>query len=373
MDPIISDHERRILKLEYRVKYNAITIWFIIVALFILMVATAAHAQSAVGSTTTIFPRSVSAGGYDYVPNVINDTASKMYWCGSRYSVPADHIFFANARLPTGTFHSKTSNNAGTFNVVLSPTGKTTFDRVHVCDPSVVRFTDGKWYLYYSGLNAANSGTTSIGVASSYDGITFTRLNGGRAVLLSNPSRHSVNHYGTGQPSAFIKDGFIYISYTDSYGAGTNPGNGAGQFLLRSTDPTLQQNASSWNGNVWVPLQNLFGHTEQLDRYLVRTAHSYYEAFSVDIAYIPAAHRFLVAAHKTNDHVDLMTFDSETLAPGNLSLIPYTKSWVDGPALYRFPDGTLDCANQYVYGSFGSDVYHSLLGVQKYSWTALCQ
>lgn len=369
----MSNHDERIKELERHLTTHAILI-FIITILFCLHVFTSsAHAQSAVGSTVTIFPRSTSAGGYDYVPNVINDSSSKMYWCGSRYSVPADHIFFANARLPTGTFHSKTSNNSGTFNVILSPTGKTTFDKVHVCDPSVVKFTDGKWYLYYAGLNAANSGTTAIGVASSYDGITFSRLNSGRAILTSYPGRHSVNHYGTGQPSAFVKDGRIYISYTDSYGVGVNPGNGAGQFLIRSSDPTLQNNAESWSGTAWVPLQNLFGHTEAAARYLIRTAYSYYEAFSVDVAYIPAVHRFLVAAHKTSDNVDLMTFDSELLTPGNLALIPYTKHWVDGPSLYKFPDGRLDCANQFVYGSFGANVGVSLLGVQKYNWAAVCQ
>jgi hypothetical protein len=80
-------------------------------------------------------------------------------------------------------------------------------------------------------------------------------LNGGRPIITvarTNPNfaRDRLT-YGAGQPAALYRDGYYYVSFTDSTGSGVNPGNGPGQFLLRSKDPTLQTGAQEWIGTAW--------------------------------------------------------------------------------------------------------------------------
>lgn len=347
-----------------------ITVVILVLTLLFFVIISTAHSQVPIGSTTQIFSRP-NVPSYDYAPANVNDRGIKMFWCGSRPTLPADHIFFSNARLVTGPFHGRTTNKANTFDVSLQPSGNG-FDKVHVCDPTVIKFTNGKWYLYYSGLGAPNSGRTAVGVAYSNDGYKFNRLNSGRAILISHAQRTSVNGYGTGQPSSFVKDGYIYLIYTDTFGVGTNPGNGAGQFVLRSKTPTFQSGVERWTPAGFQALQDLNGHTEGLDRYLLRTQYSLYEAFSVDWAYNPVNNLVVIANHNTQNQVSLQTFNATTFQLGNLGIIPYTKSWVDGPALLKNPNGTLSCPTVNIFGSFGANVYASKLNNQKATWDALC-
>ena len=345
--------------------------------IFFFILINAANAQTPTGPTQTIFPR--TGPGYDYVPSITYvNGIYRMYWCGSRANYPRDNIFYAESNTPTGPFHAKGSATPNTFSVVLTGSGDPkSFDYNFVCDPSIIQF-EGKWYLYYGGISdAAGYHRTEIGVASSKDGFKFTRLNGGRSILKSHKEATSLNGYGTGQPSALVKDGYIYLSHTDTYARGTQAGSAAGQFVVRSKDPTFQTGVESRNNDHWIKLEDLTsGREEPYERYFLRTIWSFVQIFSTDWAYQKDMNQFVVANHGQSQKLELITYDADTFQKKTDGLINYTLPWTDGPALTRTFDGgaivnscTIDS-----YGSFGgTDVFSSKLGIQGSKWDSLCQ
>jgi predicted GH43/DUF377 family glycosyl hydrolase len=277
------------------------------------------------GTTRTHENASFTRTSYDYAPSVMLDGSYRMWWCGG---IAGDHILYAEADSLDGPWHKHGSATPNSYDDVFQPTGQNDFDGAHTCDPSVVR-VDGTYYLFYGGLGLASdpNATTRIGVASSPDGRSFTRLNGGKPIIspVRDPAAF-VNKYGAGQPSVIHKGGKFYLIFTDSTGYGINPGNGAGQFVLRSADPTFQTGVEELSENGYVAYKPE-DHTK----------HSILESFSVDWQYIDAISAFAIASHTGGGETRVYLFDDD----GKKLLadpVAIPGPWHEGPGIASRPD-----------------------------------
>lgn len=267
-------------------------------------------------------------GSYDYAPSVMHDGLYRMWWCGG---VAGDHILYAEASNLDGPWHAHGSSTPNSFDDVFQPTGVVgDFDGAHTCDPSVIR-VDGMYYMFYGGLglDGTPENTTRLGVAQSPDGFGWTRLFGGKPIV--NPAQSLAgkpNQYGAGQPSAFFKDGAFYLSFTDTSAAGANPVNGAGQFVLRSSDATFQSGVEELASTGFVPLPA--GSTRE---------HQFTEAFSPDWTYVPAIDRYLMVVHGGQGTEEARFFDAAFQATES---VPFSFDWHEGPGIVKRPDGQLD-------------------------------
>lgn len=267
----------------------------------------------------------LARGSYDYAPSVMHDGVYKMWWCGG---IAGDHVLYAEASSLDGPWHSHGSSAAGSYDDVFQPTGGATFDGAHTCDPSVVRM-NGTYYLYYGGLALPNAPvlTTMIGVATSKDGMSWTRLNGGNPIIVPVRDYKSVkNDYGAGQPSAIALDGKIYLMFTDTTGLGGNQVNGAGQYVMRSADPTFQTGVEELGANGF--------HAYAA---ATHTAHSVIEAFSADWQYVDAIDSFLIASDNTPGETSLHLLDQSFKERAG-SPQKITGVWAEGPGLASRPD-----------------------------------
>lgn len=265
------------------------------------------------GSDTPVLRR----GSYDYTPSIMHDGRYRMYWCGG---VAGDHILYSTATSLDGPWSTPIS--------VLVPTGVPgTFDRTHTCDPSVIR-VDGVYYLYYGGLDEGESKTTQttrLGVATSQDGITWTRANAGKPIVVpARPITGLVNQYGAGQPSVTYVDGKFYLMYTDTTGRGGNQGNGAGQYVWRSSDPIFQKDVEELTKTGFTP-RNDKDHTSR----------SLTEAFSADIQFVDSLDAFVVAVNASSK-LDLRFFDRAMNPIKGGASIPGTNA--EGPGIVGRPD-----------------------------------
>lgn len=270
--------------------------------------------------------------GWDYAPSVMQDGQYRVWWCGADYEYSGDAIVYATAQSLTGPW----SQPQKVMSASLVPG---TFDQVHVCDPSVIR-VEGTYYLYYSGHNdvfypSPNARTTEIGVATSQDGINWTRANGGQPIIVAArgvthpdfPALHQAGRtYGAGQPSVTYVNGRFYLVYTDSTGCASNEINGAGQYVLRSWDPLFLQDVEE----LVLP-----GHFQQRES-RNHTTYSLLEAFSVDWQYVDMLDVFAIAAHGVAGTTHMRFFSA------NLSALVYTfgfpGEWREGPGLVSRPD-----------------------------------
>jgi hypothetical protein len=277
------------------------------------------------GATRTHENASFTRTSYDYAPSVMLDGSYRMWWCGG---IAGDHILYAEADSLDGPWHKHGSSTPNSYDDVFQPTGKNDFDGAHTCDPSVVRVA-GTYYLFYGGLGLPSdpNATTRIGVAQSPDGRSWTRLNGGKPIV--SPVRDPagfVNKYGAGQPSVIHKDGKFYLIFTDTTGYGVNPGNGAGQFVLRSADPTFQSGVEELSANGYVAY-SAADHTK----------HSILESFSVDWQYIDAISAFAIASHTGGGETRVFLFDDagNELLPDPVAI---PGPWHEGPGIASRPD-----------------------------------
>ena len=281
-------------------------------------------------------PPMIERGTYDYAPTVMYDEAARLYrmwWCGG---IAGDHVLYAESSSLEGPWHSRLDYTPHSFDIALGPSADPeAFDFTHTCDPSVIKVA-GTWYLYYGGANRLEPGaTTRIGLATSPDGVTWTRANGGQAIL--SPAREpalAVNQYGAGQPSVTHVDGLFHLVYTDTTGRGGNQRNGAGQYVLRSADPTFQTGVEELGATGWGT------------RYPHRaTRHSLLEAFSTDVQFSRALSAFVVAESRTNPDrtksVRLHYFAKDLLSrlPGSPVVLP--ADWAEGTALVGRPSRRL--------------------------------
>ena len=275
------------------------------------------------GSDTPVF---TNASTYDYSPSVMLDGVYRMWWC---CGLGGDHVCHAESSSLDGPWHAHASATPNSFDDTFGPTGNLAdFDGTHTCDPSVLR-VDGTYYMFYGGIAEKPATWTRIGVASSTDGLSWQRLNGGQPIVdaARDPYGNALpNTYGAGQPSAIFLDGSFYLVFTDSTGLGGNQGNGAGQYVLRSSDVTFQTGVEELTESGFVP----YGQ-------VAHTSYSLTEAFASDWQYVDAIDAFLavvsVAAGQSNVRIWRKDF-----TPLSLDEIAIPGAWTEEPAIASRPD-----------------------------------
>jgi hypothetical protein len=252
---------------------------------------------------------------YNYAPSLMLDGGRvRMWWCSQLVSAapPGDDVLYAEADSVAGPFDYGRA--------VFGGTGGG-FDGRHTCDPSVVR-VGGVYYLYYTGAASDHGMGNAIGLATSPDGVTWTRANGGQPIVTSSFEVSRTNIYGAGQPSAVYLDGWFYLLFTDTNGRGAL-GNGAGQFVLRSPDPSFASGVESLGPKGFHPGLGR-------DRLIV-------DAFSADWMWVDAMNAFAIA-HETANGTTITFWDKDfTTNPYQPVLI--AGPWQEGPGLLRQPDG----------------------------------
>lgn len=260
---------------------------------------------------------------YNYAPSVLRDgDRYRMWWC-SQLGVadpPGDDILLAESRSVDGPFRGP-DGRGGT--PVFSGRANS-FDAVHTCDPSVLK-VGGTYYLYYTGAAGNHAHGNAIGLATSPDGRVWTRANGGLPLVTASRDVKRDNTYGTGQPSVVYLDGLFYLMFTDTTGEGAGR-NGAGQFVLRSPDPTFGRDveALGTSGFRAVPDTSARGR-------------SVVDAFSADWMWVDALAAFAIA-HETRDGTTITFWDwGFRFHPYRPLLLP--GSWREGPGLVRRADG----------------------------------
>src|SRR5690348_373269 len=151
----------------------------------------------------------VGSSAYDYAPSIMVDGVYRMWWCGQTPggTVPGDDILYAESSSLEGPCHAPGSS--APHEIVFDGTGTGSFDNEHTCDPSVVR-VGGTYYMYYSAERHDGEPTT-IGVASSRDGIHWTRLNNDEPIITPANQQNNQNTYGAGQPSVIYLNGEFYL------------------------------------------------------------------------------------------------------------------------------------------------------------------
>ncbi len=292
--------------------------------------------------------RVVASGGadsvYNYGPTVLVDGDTvRMWWCSQYGSAapPGDDILYAVADSPDGPF---TGPDGGIPQAVLSG-NPGHFDAVHTCDPTVLR-VDGTYYLYYTGAAGDDQEYgNAIGLATSTDGVHWTR-SGGEPVVTPSHDTHRDNTYGAGQPAAVYLDGWFYLMFTDTTGEAAG-WNGGGQFLLRSQDPTFSSGVEALgrDGFVAVP-----GTDSPRTRSVV-------DAFSADLMWVDALDSFVIA-HQTAEGTTLTFWNRDfTARPYEPVLI--RSEWEEGPGLVRQSDGHAPLSLRDACGRVPFDVVHA--------------
>ena len=290
---------------------------------------------------------------YNYAPAVIHDGALyHMYWCAG---VAGDFVLHAEASDLKGPWHGAAGKD---FDQAMAPSGsQDTFDGTHACDPNVLK-VGGKFYLYYGGLSHPNNGLTAIGVAFGDDAVHFTRLNGGKPIVTAartNPDWEKMKlTYGAGQPAAVYMAPYVYLAFTDSTGSGSNNAIGAGQFVLRSKDPSFATGVQEFTGPGWK--DRAFGqHTAE---------YSILGSFGMDWAYDKATDTLVTVTDRAAGEATVLALDPltfRTLATGAVPL-----DWREGPGLVaeadksmapRKPCGTMDIAVFAAAGASAADPF----------------
>lgn len=265
-------------------------------------------------------PGVVAAGGfaapYNYGPSVlVEDGRYRAWWCSQLPGVgPAgDDLLHASATSPDGPF-------ADAVPVFSGEPGR--FDGMHTCDPSVLHVGD-RYYLYYTGAAGDHAHGNTIGVATSANGLAWTR--GPAPIVTAAGEVPRGNVYGAGQPSAVFLDGWFYLMFTDTTARGAG-WNGAGQFVLRSRDPLFAGDVQALTERGFRPAGA--GRTR-----------SVVDAFSADWAYSPTLDAFAIA-HQTDTGTRITFWDRDfTRHPYEPVTIP--GPWQEGPGLVRDGSGHL--------------------------------
>jgi hypothetical protein len=273
-------------------------------------------------------PGVVAAGGedavYNYGPTVMLDGGkAHMWWCSQYGSAgpPGDDILYAEAPTPDGPF---TGPGGGVPIPVLSG-APGNFDGMHTCDPSVLR-VGTTYYLYYTGAAGDHALGNAVGLATSTDGVHWTRAAGGKPILGPSHDVHRDNVYGAGQPSVVFLDGWYYLLFTDTTGRAAG-WNGAGQFVVRSHDPAFGSGVEALGDKGFGPVSSTNAPRER----------SVVDGFSADLEWVGALDAFVIA-HETAAGTTLTFWDRDfTVQPYAPLVIP--GAWKEGPGLVRRPDG----------------------------------
>ncbi|GAB3009781.1 beta-xylosidase [Saccharothrix stipae] len=269
----------------------------------------------------------VAHGGdapYNYGPTVLLEGGRhRMWWCSQLMAAapPGDDLLYAESASAAGPFGAP----GGAPAVPVLSGSVNGFDGVHTCDPSVIRLGD-TYYLYYTGAAGDHANGNAIGVATSPDGITWTRAAGGKPIVSPSYDRTRDNTYGAGQPSVLVVDGWFHLMFTDTTGEAAG-WNGAGQFVLRSKDPTFASGVQALGPS---------GFQQVPDTRSKRTR-SVVDAFSADWMYVDALHAFVIA-HET-EHGTSLTFWNKAFTANPHPQVHIPGPWREGPGLVRTPLG----------------------------------
>ncbi|OZM73012.1 beta-xylosidase [Amycolatopsis antarctica] len=272
----------------------------------------------------------IAAGGadapYNYAPAVMRDEGrTRMWWCSQYGAAPpaGDDILHAEAADIEEPFTGP--DGAAPVPVPVLSGNPGGFDGVHTCDPSVIR-VNGTYYMYYTGAAGDHALGNSIGLATSTDGISWARANGGEPVVDPAHDTHRDNTYGAGQPAAVHLDGWFYLMFTDTTGREAG-WNGAGQFVVRAKDPAFTTEVQALKADGFRPAPGTGApRTDSL-----------VDAFSADLMWVDALDAFAIA-HETRDGTTLTFWDREfTANPFEPVIIP--GPWREGPGLLREPEG----------------------------------
>ncbi|SHG14384.1 glycoside hydrolase family protein [Streptoalloteichus hindustanus] len=271
----------------------------------------------------------VASGGqsapYNYGPTVLQEGGRyRVWWCSQLPGAgPAgDDVLHAESTSPDGPFAA--AGGAPAVPVFSGSGGG--FDGMHTCDPSVIK-VDGTYYLYYTGAASDDHAHgNAIGVASSPDGLTWTRLANGQPIVTPAEDTVRKNAYGAGQPSALYLDGWFYLMFTDTSAKGAG-WNGAGQFVLRAKDPAFRTEVQA------------LGETGFAGVGSTRTprARSIVDAFSADWMWVDALDAFAIA-HQTEQGTTITFWDRDFTRHPYQPLV-IRGPWREGPGLVRRPDG----------------------------------
>jgi hypothetical protein len=268
----------------------------------------------------------VKRAGYDYAPAMIFDAGKyRLYWCAG---IAGDYVVHSVADHLLGPWRA--ADGGSLFDVSLKPTGSPRdFDGLHTCDPNVLKHKD-IYYMYYGGASSEGA-LTAVGVARSTDGVRFERLNGGRPILQAARTNAAYVRakltYGAGQPAVLFREPFFYLTITDSTAAGANPLNGAGQFLLRSPDPTFQAGLQELTAGGWRD-RPPGAHTGEF---------SFVESFGMDWVYDAGSGRVIAATNRVPGRTTLLFLEDHFRVVGQVD-VPV--AWREGPALLGNADRT---------------------------------
>ncbi|MEU4741728.1 beta-xylosidase, partial [Actinosynnema sp. NPDC023658] len=262
---------------------------------------------------------------YNYGPTVVVEGGThRMWWCSQLFAAaPAgDDLLYAESASAAGPFAAP--GGVAPAIPVLSGSGDG-FDGMHTCDPSVIRVGE-TYYLYYTGAAGEHANGNAIGVATSPDGVTWTRAAGGKPIV--SPSYDTVrdNTYGAGQPSVLVVDGWFHLLFTDTTGAAAG-WNGAGQFVLRSKDPTFASGVQALGPAGFGPVPDTRS----------KRTRSVVDAFSADWMYVDALRAFVIA-HETA-HGTTLTFWNKEFTRNPFQQVHIPGPWREGPGLVRTPLG----------------------------------
>jgi hypothetical protein len=265
----------------------------------------------------------VAHGGdapYNYGPTILLEGGRhRMWWCSQLMvaAPPGDDLLYAESASAAGPFAAPNGMPAMP---VLSGSVNG-FDGVHTCDPSVIRLGD-TYYLYYTGAAGDHANGNAIGVATSPDGISWTRAAGGKPIVSPSYDKTRDNTYGAGQPSVLVVDGWFHLMFTDTTGEAAG-WNGAGQFVLRSKDPTFASGVQALGPA---------GFQQVPDTRSKRTR-SVVDAFSADWMYVAALRAFVIA-HET-EHGTTLTFWNKEFTANPHPQVHIPGPWREGPGLVR--------------------------------------
>ncbi len=273
-------------------------------------------------------PGVVASGGpsapYNYAPSIMTSGGvDHLWWCSQLpgTSRPGDQILYATGSSLDGPFAAP-DGRAG---VQVFGNSSAGFDQLHTCDPSVVR-VGATYYLYYTGTSDPSGHDNAIGLATGPDGVHWTRANGGAPIVVAAGDTTTGNPYGAGQPSVVYLDGWFYLLFTDTTGEAADA-NGAGQFVLRSTDPAFGADVQALGPTGFTPVAS--ARTPRLRSVLA--------ANTADWMWVDALNAFAIAADSARGTT--ITFWSADFSYQPYQPILLSGPAQDGPGLARTPTG----------------------------------
>ena len=277
------------------------------------------------GGDTPVMVRGDAYANYNYDPSVIYDNGTyRAYWCGAYIGHVGDNILYAESASLAGPWHAHGSSAPNSYNDVFFSTGNyNNFDGLHVCDPSIIK-VDSVYYMYYTGAHSPGAnGPGAIGVASSVDGLTWTRLNNGNPIV-STVNQVPGDGYGVGEPTVTHVGTTYYMMYNDHTSAAAYS-NGAGEFLISASDPLFQENAMAFNGAAFVPLTPA-----------TQTGFNFFNGNNTDLQYIDAWNEYLMLSHSDPAGTHAILLDQYFREVSDQFIAP--TQWCDGPGIVSNPE-----------------------------------